>query len=82
MNFAQAGEHHVFSKLLLCSPEDVISLIISGEREELESQLEAEKDCPESCFIQQALEQLALREKATIAECDLNTAEAVPITFT
>lgn len=61
----EAGEEHVFSKLLLCTPNDVVNLILHWEKSELLQQLEAEKDCPESCFIQQALDLLALRHNNT-----------------
>ena len=64
----KAGEHQVFSKLLLCTPKEVVDLILSWEKHELQAQLEAEKDCPESCFIQQALELLVVRESATALE--------------
>lgn len=59
------GEDHVFKKLLACTPNDVLLHILPEERRELEKQYEAEKDCPESCFIQQALELLSSRERAT-----------------
>ena len=67
MHLSEEVERHVFSKLLLCSPEEVARLILSNEKAELEAQFEAEKDCPESCFIQQALEQLAVRESNFIS---------------
>lgn len=62
----KVGEDHVFSKLLLCTPNEVVNLILQWERSELQAQLESEKDCPESCFIQQALELLAVRENTAI----------------
>lgn len=58
------GEDHVFNKLLACTPNDVLRLMLPEERRELEAQFEAEKDCPEACFIQQALELLSQRECA------------------
>lgn len=64
----KAGEHQVFSKLLLCTPKEVVDLILHWEKYELQAQLEAEKDCPESCFIQQALELLAVRENSSSLE--------------
>ena len=68
MNLAGAGERQVYSKLLLCKPEDVVKLILMEEKRELELQLEVEKDCPESCFIQQALELLKDRETTSVAQ--------------
>ena len=65
----KAGEEDVFSKLLLCTPNEVVDLILHWEKMELQTQLEAEKDCPESCFIQQALELLELRKKNTAVKC-------------
>jgi hypothetical protein len=65
----KVGEDHVFSKLLLCTPNEVANLILQWEKTELQTQLESEKDCPESCFIQQALELLAVRENSTAVEC-------------
>ena len=65
----KVGEDHVFSKILLCTPNEVVDLILQWEKSELQTQLEVEKDCPESCFIQQALELLALRESSTAVEC-------------
>lgn len=68
MNLAGAGERQVYSKLLLCKPEDVVKLILMEEKRELELQLEVEKDCPESCFIQQALELLKDREMTSVSQ--------------
>lgn len=65
----KAGEDHVFSKLLLCTPNEVVDLILHWEKQELLAQLDAEKDCPESCFIQQALELLTVRESNTAVQC-------------
>lgn len=64
----KAGEDQVFSKLLLCTPNEVVDLILNWEKIELQTQLEAEKDCPESCFIQQALELLLVREQNTAVQ--------------
>ncbi|KAI9550684.1 hypothetical protein GHT06_006508 [Daphnia sinensis] len=65
----KVGEDHVFSKLLLCTPNEVVNLILQWEKSELLAQLESEKDCPESCFIQQALELLAVRENNAAIQC-------------
>lgn len=53
-----------YSKLLLASPDDVMS-IIQIERMELNSQLLDNEGCPEICFIEQALELLKEREEST-----------------
>ncbi|XP_045023573.1 RING finger protein 10-like [Daphnia magna] len=75
----KVGEDHVFSKLLLCTPNEVVNLILQWERSELQAQLESEKDCPESCFIQQALELLAVRENTAI-QCLSSFATALDLT--
>ncbi len=80
MNLAGPTERQVYSKLLLCKPEDVVKLILNEEKRELELQLEVEKDCPESCFIQQALELLKLRETTSTAQFS-ETAESVNHVF-
>lgn len=77
LHLAEAGEDQVFSKLLLCGPHEVVGLILSAEKAELEAQLEAEKDCPESCFIQQALEQLSMRESSSLDSFPLDAAKSV-----
>lgn len=51
----------VYSKLLLASPSEVMS-IIQVERMELKSQHLENEGCPELCFIEQALEFLHERE--------------------
>ncbi|XP_046463369.1 RING finger protein 10-like [Daphnia pulex] len=76
----KVGEDHVFSKLLLCTPNEVANLILQWEKTELQTQLESEKDCPESCFIQQALELLAVRENSTAVECLSSFATALDLT--
>lgn len=73
----KVGEDHVFSKLLLCTPEEVGSLILQWERHELQTRLETEKDCPESCFIQLALELLQVRENSTAVQCRSSFATAL-----
>ena len=68
MQLKRNDENSVFSKLLLCTPRDVIDLILSFEKLELQKQWEEEKECPESCFIQQALDLLAAREESILQE--------------
>lgn len=64
IHYLNPGEDHVFNKLLACTPNDILKFTLPEERRELEAQFEAEKDCPEACFIQQALELLSERECA------------------
>lgn len=52
----------VYSKLLLAKPHEVMS-ILQVERMELKSQLLENEECPELCFIEQALELLNEREE-------------------
>jgi len=74
MYLTKAGANHVFSKLLLCTPKDV-NEILRSEEKELLLQYENEKDCPESCFIQLALERISLsREKNPTPTVDFNAA--------
>ncbi|TRY69969.1 hypothetical protein TCAL_02333 [Tigriopus californicus] len=57
-----------YSQLLLASPFEVANEIIARERNELEEQYRCDKDEPESCFIQEALQYLTQRE-ALIRAC-------------
>ena len=63
---SQVGQDHVYSKLLLATPQDVGKFILHWERLELLEQWDKEKDCPEACFIQQALDLLSQRESQTL----------------
>lgn len=69
----KAGSHHVYSKLLLATPTDVVESILQWEKRDLQRQWEEEKDCPEACFIQQALELLADRERNLICDASPET---------
>ena len=71
MYLTKAGENHVFSNLLLCTPQDV-NEILKSAKQELLLQYEDEKDCPESCFIQQALEQICFRQETDPLIVDSN----------
>ena len=51
-----------YSQLVLASPTQVAKGIIAKERFELEDQYRAEKDEPEACFIEEALQYLSQRE--------------------
>lgn len=50
------------SQLVLATPSQVVKGIIAKERFELEEQYRAEKDEPEACFIEEALQYLSQRE--------------------
>ena len=58
--FLASGEGERFSKLLVCSVEQCLQLILRPEREALASQLASltTEEFSEQCFIQQALEEL------------------------
>jgi len=68
--FAQVNEKHPnlgdkynsYSNLVLASPSQVVQGIIFQERSELEAQYRDEKDEPEACFIEEALQYLSQRE--------------------
>jgi len=51
-----------YSNLLLATPAQVVQGIIAKERFELEDQYRSEKDEPEACFIEEALQYLSQRE--------------------
>merc|ERR1712156_1090336 len=51
-----------YSNLVLASPGQVVNGIIARERYELEQQYRDEKDEPEACFIEEALQYLSQRE--------------------
>lgn len=56
------------SNLVVASPAQVSSLILSRERFELEEKYRDEKDEPEACFIEEALQYLSQREAGFIQE--------------
>lgn len=51
-----------YSNLVLATPGQVVNGIIARERYELEQQYRDEKDEPEACFIEEALQYLSQRE--------------------
>lgn len=53
-----------YSNLVLASPQQVGQRIIAMERKELERQYEEEKDEPEACFIEEALQYLTQRQSS------------------
>ena len=57
------GEDEMFSKLLACSQEQTLQLIVRPEREGLTTQLTslASDELSEHCFIEQALEELKVQ---------------------
>uniref|UniRef100_A0A4D5R9P8 E3 ubiquitin-protein ligase RNF10 n=1 Tax=Scolopendra viridis TaxID=118503 RepID=A0A4D5R9P8_SCOVI len=61
-------EEKCFSKLLIATPKQVYDLVIAKERATLEKQLEEDKDCPEACFIESALQLLSEREQHLMRE--------------
>jgi hypothetical protein len=67
-----SGEDEMFSKLLTCSQEQTLQLIVRPEREALVSQLTslANDELSELCFIEQALEELKVREADLTALSD------------
>lgn len=61
-NMSEKASQNVHCKLLLADKQEVMS-IIERERCELEVSLAEDENCPERCFIQEALELLQAREK-------------------
>lgn len=64
-NVSEHEEMNIYSKLLLANQSD-IKTIIGRERSELDRQLSADQDCPERCFIEQALEFLNERDTKVV----------------
>lgn len=60
LSVSETAVDTVHSKLLLATPQEVIS-IVDHERSELEKQLSEEENCPETCFIEQAINLLSER---------------------
>ncbi|XP_069789074.1 E3 ubiquitin-protein ligase RNF10 isoform X2 [Narcine bancroftii] len=56
-------EHNQYSKLLLATKQQVMQHVIEKERAALLRQYEEEKNTPESCFIELALQELKNREQ-------------------
>lgn len=56
-------EHRQYSKLLLASKQQVMQHVIEKERAALLREFEEEKNTPESCFIELALQELKNREQ-------------------
>ena len=52
-----------YQKIVIASPNQILSQIIDRERKQLMKQMIADKDTPEVCFIENALDQLKEREQ-------------------
>ncbi|CAB4058203.1 unnamed protein product [Lepeophtheirus salmonis] len=61
-------QYITYSKIVLASPEQIVSCIIEEEKNTLIQCYEMEKDEPESCFILEALNSLDERSKNLLAE--------------
>ncbi|XP_076182271.1 E3 ubiquitin-protein ligase RNF10 [Ptiloglossa arizonensis] len=64
-NFFSVSEtisNQVYSKLLIASKNDVVNIILH-ERNQLKFELCDNSDSPESCYIEQALDKLSIREQ-------------------
>ncbi len=55
------------SRLVLANPGQVARTILAKERQELEDQYRTDKDEPEACFIEEALQYLSQRETGIVA---------------
>uniref|UniRef100_A0A0K2TF84 E3 ubiquitin-protein ligase RNF10 n=1 Tax=Lepeophtheirus salmonis TaxID=72036 RepID=A0A0K2TF84_LEPSM len=63
-------QYITYSKIVLASPEQIVSCIIEEEKNTLIQCYEMEKDEPESCFILEALNSLDERSKNLLAEVE------------
>ncbi len=54
-----------YQKILIASPNQVLTDIIGRERNQLLAQMVEDKDTPEVCFIESALQQLLFCKNAT-----------------
>ncbi|NWS75744.1 RNF10 protein, partial [Crotophaga sulcirostris] len=70
--YIEDDQHSQYSKLLLASREQVLQLVILEEKAALLKQYEEEKDTPEACFIEAAIQELKEREIALSADQDKN----------
>lgn len=70
-NFGNLNEDSVanlYQKILTATPKQVVDSIVSRELTQLERQLVEEKEAPEVCFIESALEELKVRQESLIKE--------------
>ncbi|XP_054160664.1 RING finger protein 10-like [Oppia nitens] len=66
-----------YQKILVASPAQVLNEIIERERRQLLAQMEADKDTPEVCFIENALSELKKREEILQERCDVNSSQDI-----
>lgn len=64
-NMSEKDASQIYSKLLLANQDEIFS-IINREENELKVQLKANLDCPENCFVEQALVLLAGRKNLVL----------------
>lgn len=69
-NMSQKEAANIYCKLLLADNNEVIT-IINRERVELQTLLAEDENCPERCFIQEALDLLQLRENVVFGQLDV-----------
>ncbi|MEE6518192.1 hypothetical protein FKM82_029031 [Ascaphus truei] len=62
-------EHTQFSKLLLASQDQILKQVIAGEKAALLQQHREERDTPEVCFVEAAIQDLQDREDGLRAAC-------------
>lgn len=75
-NFSDGEDTFTYSKLIMADPKEVLSIIVQ-EINELEFQLfEDGPDCPESIFIQQAMDLLNIKRKDL--EASMKTTAEIP----
>lgn len=64
-NVSEAAVENIHSKLLLADKSEIISIILR-EKSELAAQLLEDENCPEKCFIEQAVALLEQRENVVL----------------
>ncbi|XP_034946222.1 RING finger protein 10 [Chelonus insularis] len=67
-------QNQIYSKLLLADVDDILK-IIEGEKTQLQKELVENLDSPESCFIQQALQDLSVREEHLLKQVHLGESD-------
>lgn len=71
------NSNNSYSQLVLASSGEVAKHILAREKGELEAQYREEKDQPEVCFIEEALQYLAQREQESVMVSQLESVEVV-----
>ncbi|XP_060528783.1 E3 ubiquitin-protein ligase RNF10 [Cylas formicarius] len=75
------NSHNFYSKLILASKANILS-IIDRESIELEVQMAEDENCPEKCFIEQAVTLLKLRRDNIVQQtCDNSVQNLVDLTL-